>query len=291
MKKSIHSQTGFTLLELLISLTIIALLVGTTMLGVRLAVSTKDVADNKTETFQRLRFISEQLNSKIRSMHPLFIQSRPEETSLGSFDDSQTLGAPQKILAFEGKPDSIRLITFSQPLTAVKLSPGIHEVRIYLGTHPETGEAGLLISERQTSILELFKDNPKTKSEEQTLLIAPKVAYLQFRYYLMQAAVPETTASSGDNLVKYSAAWVDKVTTEPFDLNGNNTLFRERDLTGEFVSGRSLPRAVEVSIGLWPAGSDELESELIYLPATIISINSGMVFERPASVEDENEPL
>ena len=291
MKKSMHSQTGFTLLELLISLTIIALLVGTTTLGVRLAVSTKDAADKKTETFQRLRFISEQLNTKIRSMRPLFIQSQPAETSLGSFNDFQTQSAQQKILAFEGKPDSIRLITFSQPLTAVESSPGMHEVRIYLGTHPETGETGLLISERQTSILELFQDNPKTKGEEQTLLVAPKVAYLQFRYYQMQAATPEETASAGDNSIKYSGAWVDKVTTEPFDLNGKNVLFREQGFAGEAVSGWSLPRAVEVSIGLWPAGSDELESELIYLPATIIPINSGMVFERPAPVEDENEPL
>ena len=55
------NQAGFTLIELIVSLSIVAIIITLGLGGVRLGITARDVGEQKVETYQRLRIITEQL--------------------------------------------------------------------------------------------------------------------------------------------------------------------------------------------------------------------------------------
>ena len=55
------NQAGFTLIELIVSLSIVAIIIALGLGGVRLGITARDVGEHKVDTFQRLRIITEQL--------------------------------------------------------------------------------------------------------------------------------------------------------------------------------------------------------------------------------------
>ena len=161
MKHLFKNQSGFTLLELILSLSIVAILVALGLGGVRLGISARDVGEQKVDTYQRMRIISEQLKQKLQSTYPVFISQKDGV----AVDPS--LSSKKRILAFEGNSDSIRFVTFATPMTASDPLNTTHEVKFYIGEHPETGQAGVILVERDISDGNIFsRIDPRSESTQ-----------------------------------------------------------------------------------------------------------------------------
>ncbi len=113
-KYQFKNQSGFTLLEMILSLSIVAIIVALGLGGVRLGISARDVGEQKVDTYQRLRIISEQLKQKLQSTYPVFVGQVDGATV------AQSHNSKKRTLAFEGRSNSIRFVTFSTPMTASK---------------------------------------------------------------------------------------------------------------------------------------------------------------------------
>ena len=178
----------------------------------------------------------------------------------------------------------MRFITFAENLTATTKNPWLHEVLFYLGRHPQTGESGIIMMEREM----LFDDVFVTPGPENTqyLVLAKDVSYLNFRYYKSRKMTPEELAEQADNPAQYQYIdeWVSQV---PLSYTGNIAGASVEDPQSKISS----PRAVEISIGLkeQPIPGRTDEPKMIYLPPMTVPLNAGVQIERPPQrVQNEN---
>ena len=286
MRKKINTESGFTLLELLISLAMVAVIITSCLMAVRLTTASRESGNQKADIHQRLRVLHERLNSTLHSAHLIFVPNE-SESLLPSQNEKQS--STSKVLAFEGKEESLRFVTFSEKLIKSKDSHSMHEVHFYLDKNEETGSLEILVNERNFSPKSFFKLDSSGREIGQTLRIAQDVAYLKFRYYYEIPEKGASSASEDQKPVKVSGKWTDRFTTEPIDfkstIGDNDTIRKSKEPV-------RIPRAVEVSIGLWKPGHPEqdLEPEMVELPPTRIPIQAGMVFERLEKDEDSSAP-
>ncbi len=267
MTLRLKNAHGFTLLELILSLGIVGFIVAISMSGVRLGMSARDVGEKKAEAFQRFRIIEAQLTQKIKSTYPLFVAQKDGET----FARQETPSAAQRTLAFAGEPDSLRFISFATPLTADNTPPWAHEVRVYLGAHPQTGERGVILMERDIGVEDVFAKDPKRSKRARHFLLAADVADLRFRYYTLEEE--RSNAAQNENAAKrYKGSWVNRVryekASEPKkDAPGQKSpQEQKRSIT--------LPKGVEIRIG-W----QEAESQIRYSPPIVVPLHTGMEFK------------
>ena len=285
MKKRSNCESGFTLLELLISMAMVAVLVAACTITVRLAMASREAGTQKIDIHQRLRVLHERLNSTLRSAHLVYVASASKSLLP---DEKEEESNTSKVLAFEGKPESLRFVTYSEKLMETKKVDWMHEVHFYLQKNEETGLLEILLNERDFSPENFFKQDSLELETGQTLRIAQDVAYLKFRYYYEILEKGNSPVSTDEKPVKVSGKWTDTIITEPFDfkstIDGNSNL-------GESEEPVRVPRAVEVSIGLWKPGLSEgdLEPRQVELPPTLITIQAGTVFERFEEEEKDKE--
>jgi len=286
MKRKLNTESGFTLLELLISLAMVAVLVMFCLMAVRLATASRESGNQKADIHQRLRVLHERLNSTLRSAHLIFI---PHDSKSLIPDENEEESNTSRVLAFEGKPDSIRFVTFNEKLMEIKNFAKMHEVHFYLQKNEDTGLLEILLNERDFSPKSFFKQDSLGQETGQTLRIAQDVAYLKFRYYYEISEKGISSVSTDEKPVKVSGEWADKIVTEPFDFKSNTDGNKSTTESGEPVR---IPKAVEVSIGLWKPGltEEDLEPEMVELPPTLIPIQVGMIFERFKEEEDSSAP-
>lgn len=287
-----RQENGFTLLELIIAMTIVAVIAVLSVFSVRLAVSSQKAGGDKAELYQRLRFIGEQLTEKIASAHPFFLLGKENVPLFARINQEQLKG--KRILAFDGGPESLKFITTAGRLNDIGVeSPDFHEVRFYLGKNPNTGETGVILMEKPLSFDTTLQDNPESLTDAQYITLAAQAAKLKFRY-LRITAVTEEGEQPGQKTVKYTEEWVDTIETEPIEFSGKTGQSLFKSAAG--AEGRmSLPRAIEVSLALRDGDRDEddyredEEDGLITLPSVIIPTHTGQVLERTLIPEETEE--
>ena len=281
MKRRTKTESGFTLLELLISLAMVAVIVTTCLMAVRLATASREAGTQKADIHQRLRVLHERLNTSLRSAHLIFV---PADSNSLLPDENKEQTDNSKILAFEGKPESLRFVTFGEKLMGGENSPSMHEVHFYLQKNEETGLMEVLLNERNFSPENFFKKDSHELETGQTLLIAQDTAFLKFRYYYEMVSEGGSSLDSSEKKdLKVKGEWADKLTTEPIDFkrgmvdNGNT-----EDRIGGLENRIRIPKAIEVSIGLLESMPLEEghQRKVAELPPFIILIQTGMVFER-----------
>jgi prepilin-type N-terminal cleavage/methylation domain-containing protein len=289
MKNPFRNQTGFTLLELILAMSIVAIIVALGLGGVRLGISARDVGEQKVETYQRLRIISEQLKQKLQSTYPVFVSQK---------DGVSGVPVPvtsKRILAFEGTTDSIRFVTFATPMTASDPTTLTHEVKFYIGEHPETGKTGIILMERDISDGGVFSRIDPRSDSVQYFVLAENAALMKFRYYLMKKLPPQEVEGEDKNALQFSGHWVNRVSIETFQQSQASSSQNSPILDFEKTNKISLPRAVEITIGVipQPKPGEEVENEElepVFSPPIIVLLNSGMEFARPPiEKEAENE--
>ena len=295
----IKDQNGFTLLELIISIAIIAVIAGIAMGGMRLGISAREISENKTELYQRLRFIGEQISDRIKSVHPLFLKEKnnlPEEF----FESNKKEDESVKLLLFEGKPQSIRFITFSNPLSLPRNPPWMHETQIYLGTNLQTEESGLILMERDIRLNDVHDQPDPNADGVYYITLAEDVSFLEFNYYKMSVINPDDLEDLGyefknqkDSVIPRKGEWVDTIIIKSPEQEEKQALFIEEQKDLAFLKENriSVPRAIEISLGLnYKPNLDSLnEPEVYYLPPTIFLLNAGTEFSRPPDEEEDDE--
>jgi prepilin-type N-terminal cleavage/methylation domain-containing protein len=274
MIKPVDNANGFTLLELILSLVIIGFIVGISLGAIRLGIATQETGTKRAETFQRLRIIGEHLSEKIKSSYPVFIP--PSQV----YDPKSP---SQRILAFEGKKDSIRFVTFATPISSPDKAVWAHEVKFYLGKHPQSGETGIIMMEKDIADGEIFSSSRSTKDNGRYFLLAKNVDHLNFRYYQLEKQDAIEPGATKEPLV-YTGKWVDKIEfhSEPQAVSPDKNLAaKESPLT--------LPKGVEISLGLMePAASGKKkDSKLFTSPPILLLLHSGMEFKLPPEETDE----
>ena len=288
----LKNPAGFTLLELILAMSIVAIIVALGLGGVRLGISARDVGEQKVDVYQRLRMISEQLKQKLQSTYPVFVNQ------VDGIPGVTVPVSSKRILAFEGETNSIRFVSFATPMTATDSSSLTHEVKFYVGEHPETGQRGVILMERDISGGDVFSRIDPRSDSIKYLVLAENVAQMKFRYYKVKKLPPQEVEGTDKNAQQYSGQWVDRVFMESFEQNQTSQTGSNQNnsvLDFEKANKISLPRAVEIPIGVTPhpkPGEEEGDEELepVFSPSILVLLNSGMEFALPViEKETDNE--
>ena len=284
MIQPVKNANGFTLLELILSMVMVGFILAISLGAIRLGISAQEVGQQKIETFQRLRIIGEHLSQKIKSSYPVFVPP-PKKIS---FPTEISAGQAQSLLAFEGKKNSIRFVTFASPIASTDDSVWAHEVRFYLGKHPKTGKQGIIMMEKEISPGNIFTETKPSSNKERYYLLAEDVAYLNFRYYIL-----EVTSQAGAGLKQeafpYKGKWVEQILFNP-PIPSKTEYASDDDKTLQKGSVITLPKGVEISLGLLEpvvAGSDK-KPKLVSSPPVLLLLHAGMEFNLPAPEDEEN---
>lgn len=277
------NQSGFTLLELILSLAIVGIIIALGLGGIRLGISARDVGENKVDTYQRLRIITEQLTQKLQSTYPVFVVQKDGSSIAQSLSSSS-----KRIMAFEGESNSLRFVTFASPLTSQ--GSQMHEVKFYLGKHPETEKSGLILVEKDISKGDIFSRIVPNADTTHYYLLAENVTELKFRYYEMKKLPPQERENN-NNSPTHEGKWVNRMVMDPFLINQKAPT--NPILAFEKNNKISLPRAVEITLGITTKMKKENEDtqdepELIFSPPIVVLINSGMKIAVPDKKEEDN---
>lgn len=277
------NQSGFTLLELILSLAIVGIIISLGLGGIRLGISARDVGERKVDTYQRLRIITEQLTQKLQSTYPVFVTQKDGSAF------AQSLSSLKRIMAFEGESNSLRFVTFASPITSQ--GSQVHEVKFYLGKHPETDKSGLILMEKDISKGDIFSRIVPNTETTRYYLLAENVTQLKFRYYEMKKLQPQELEDA-HNSPTHKGKWVNRVVMDPFLIN--QKVPTNPILAFEKNNKISLPRAVEITLGINPKVNEnneynEEEPELFFSPPIVVLINSGMEIAIPEKKEEDNE--
>jgi hypothetical protein len=176
------NQTGFTLLEVVISFTIIALMAGMVFSSLRLALNSYEKSQTRLEEEAVKRVLFDEVKRQIGSLYPL----RPFIPQIGQqsmeYDPQGGLAADLAYAQsplFSGSPSSVTFVTVA-PLFVIE-NPGLTVVRYGLAEN-EYGESFLGAMETAYTDLESFlmmADLPRGRP----LPIVENVSTLEFEYY------------------------------------------------------------------------------------------------------------
>ncbi|MEK9629114.1 MAG: prepilin-type N-terminal cleavage/methylation domain-containing protein [Nitrospinota bacterium] len=284
LKKTVsNNQGGFTLLELILALAIVAIIVAFGLGGVRLGITARDAGEKKADVYQRLRIITEHLTQKLQSTYPVFVSQK----------DGVPIEKGHRIMAFDGDSKSLRFVTFASPITATDQGSWIHEVKFYTGKHPDSEKQGLILMEKEISQGDIFSRIIPKEETTQYFLLAEDVTELKLRYYQVKKLQPsEIEDTSDSNSPTHSGEWVNRIAMDPFQVDQETPT--NPTLAFEKANKISLPRAVEISIGITPKMDEENaekeeDSETFFSAPIVVLLNSGMEIAVPKKKEKEND--
>jgi hypothetical protein len=118
---------------------------------------------------------------------------------------------------------------------------------------------------------------------------------MKFRYYQVKKLLPQEVEGPDKSVEQFFGKWVNQVFMDPFELNLDSSNETNPVLAFEKANKISLPRAVEITIGVIPTPKpreEEQKEELepVFSPPIIVLLNSGMEFAKPPiEKEDDNE--
>ncbi len=154
------SVRGFTLLEMLLAITIFSMVVVIIFSAFRLGSSSWEKGEQDLEQFQRIRAVTELLYREIRSCFPYAVTPGELDTHV-------------KFYAFFGGTDSLKFVTTAS-LHNMNRSLSFLEFWVKDGKGLMAGEARALGSDLSDSSL---------RDKERALCIDPAVKKIRFRYY------------------------------------------------------------------------------------------------------------
>ena len=271
---------GFTLLELILSLSITGFIVAISLGAIRLGTTAQETGHLKTDTSQRIRLIQNQIGQKIKSNYPVFKFQEKNNSQKN----------PERFLSFDGGNDYLRFVTFSSPLTAQGKPPWMHETVFYIGKHPQSGKSGIIMAERSTENNNKLSSALNRSDDEKIFLLAENVVHLKFRYYQIKKLNPLENRLQDDKPNQYQGQWVKSINQDTLSKKLSNiTEDQSNFIKNGTLSKISLPRAIEVSIGIKEPSraSPSSESKIILSSPNIIPLYSGMEFALPLK-DDEN---
>jgi general secretion pathway protein J len=155
-------QSGFTLLEVMVALTILSMMLLVIFWAFRLGLSAWDRGRVTKEEYQRQRIVSQMLSQQIKSVVPYKIKTQKAE---GDY------------LAFEGTVESLKFVS-SLPLRAKGREGFVYAFYRFESNGREGGR--LVLFERKVLNRDFFEEEPK---EEWATPLLEGISSVTFEYY------------------------------------------------------------------------------------------------------------
>ncbi len=213
-----HQSQGFTLLELMLSLAILALISLGIASGLTAGIRAWESGERNLSKYQRKRIVCERLYREIGGALNL----------KGKLEDEE-----QAKMIFRGETDSLTFITTAGAMISPGLPMALKESSIYVAPG-----SGLVIRESMFSRSDFFDQN-----RGQEYILDPDVTALKFRYYY----VPKAARIISDEPIE--GEWLS--TWGPDHLEIEETVVEEEDQMKEIRDREikmNLPVCVEVIV-------------------------------------------
>jgi len=159
---NVYSTTGFTLIEVMVTLTVLGFILLIIFGAFRLGLSAWNRGESTKEEYQRVRIISQLISRQIKSVVPFKIKTQKAE---GNY------------LAFEGKAHSLKFVS------AFAMRAKQNEGFVYaIYEFKEGGEEGgrLVLYEQRALNRDFFADEPR---EDLGVSILEGISNVRFEYY------------------------------------------------------------------------------------------------------------
>lgn len=171
----VTATTGFTLVEVMVTLTVLGFILLMIFGAFRLGLSAWERGESTKEEFQKARIISQLISQQIKSMVPYKIKTQKAE---GDY------------LAFEGKGRSLRFVS-ALPIKAKQPEGFVYVVYEFKEGRGEE-EGRLILYEQRALNRDFFKDELK---EDSGISLLEEVSDVHFEYY--QEGDPDKNKKEG----------------------------------------------------------------------------------------------
>jgi general secretion pathway protein J len=159
----ISSTTGFTLVEVMVTLTILGFVLLMIFGAFRLGLSSWERGESIKEEYQKVRILSQLISQQIKSIVPYKIKTKKAE---GDY------------LAFDGKRNSLRFVS-ALPLKAKQAEGLVYVVYEFKERRGEEGGA-LVLYEQRALNRDFFEDELR---EESGVSLLEGITDIRFEYY------------------------------------------------------------------------------------------------------------
>src|SRR3990167_8151642 len=193
-----NPQGGFTLIELIIAITIVSMIMAIILGGMRLSIRSWEVGEGRVEVYQTGRVILERMSQEIKSIYPYRYEKEMLTPLSSPPSEGGGRGGKKSILSFKGEPDRLWFVTFSEGLSQGMQGKGLREVLYYIEKDHNSERNKLLyredvifphgiLDEASTFLVSTSRDTEnKAQKDGAVLTITDQIAELKFRYYLVR---------------------------------------------------------------------------------------------------------
>ena len=195
-------EYGFTLLELIVTLTILTILIVLAFGAFHLGIKAWETGDERMDFFYRMKYLVDVMGKEIGSGYPYYFRQDNEEED--------------KILAFEGQPDLISFISAAKNSDRSFQAGELRKVSFYF----EEDKKLLIMTEE--IILSYQPFNKTNKKKIRSVILSKDVSDLKFRYYIPK--------NSADRDIEDDGEWISNFSSNKKDIN-NETLPRAVEVT------------------------------------------------------------
>ncbi len=162
-RKPSGTDSGFTLLEMLLAVSILALVITVMYSSLSVGIKSWEKGERDIEFYQKMRAASELLHREISSTFPYSITP-------GEFDTHK------KFYAFYGKSDSLKLVSYAD---LHKRTGGLSLLELWVDE-----DRGLLLGEDAALVTNQSDlNNIDLRDDDRTIELCPNVKKVEFRYF------------------------------------------------------------------------------------------------------------
>ena len=162
IRGSLNALSGFTLIEVVVTLTILGFILVIIFGAFRLGISAWDRGESIKEEYQKIRIVSQLVTRQVKSIVPYKIQTKKAE---GDY------------LAFEGKAQSLRFVS---ALPVKTHQPEGFVYTIYQFKESDQNGGRLILYEQRVLNRDLLEEEPK---EEIGIPLIEGISRILFEYY------------------------------------------------------------------------------------------------------------
>jgi len=187
------TEDGFTLLELIVTLTILTIIVVLAFGAFRLGIKAWETGDERVDFFYRMKYLVDLMGKEISSIHPYYFQQDNKNED--------------KKLAFQGQPNLISFISSTKSSDLSLPTDKLRKVSFYF----EEDKKLLIMTEE---IIQLYNPFSKTgKKKIRSITLSKDISDLRFRYYVL---------NSVNSDIENDGEWVANFSSNEKDINKDN---------------------------------------------------------------------
>jgi prepilin-type N-terminal cleavage/methylation domain-containing protein len=243
-------KSGFTLLEIMLAISILAILVVILVSGLQVGIKSWEKGEERIEETQTIRIIQDLIFQDIQSCYPY-----KQEIS------------KKAILAFKGQAHRIDFISASQSYITHEKEIGLREVSLYIDDDSGSEEEGLVIREAAiTGMEDIFEDSRGTLVE-----LDPRVKSISFQYFIASDSLQSKQSDLENG--KWLSQW-DSMSTSmdiPIDVESDDTNEQIQLYTQKYF-----PRAIQVDIEVEVKHGKSVD--VVKLPSLVVPVKTGQHF-------------